>query len=334
VGYGATVRIVFAISRAASVDGTWTTVHLARLALDRGHSVRFVEPWDFEIDVEGRVIARAHAFDAPTSAEEIADALVLRQAARRYVDLEKIDILMLRASPLDLAVLTFAELVKERGVEVVNDPAGLLRVGHKGWLASLAGVPTAPTIVTRSRASAQVFYATQEDGVVVKPGRGSGGRLVSRVPPNAPEELEEAFDLAETSADGYVVVQRYLPDAEVGEKRLVWLDGAVVGGYLRRRAPGEFRHNLKQGGQAEPTDITASDRHIGHALAPHLLAAGVRLAGLDVLGQTVIEVNTLNPGGAFHADRLSGSGVGDLILDRLTDGGGGASPHLRVVPSP
>jgi len=328
------VRIVFAISRAASIDGTWTTVHLARLALERGHSVRFVEPWDFEIDVEGRVIARAHAFDSPTSAEDIAQALVSRRAPRRYVDLERIDLLLLRASPLDLAVLTFAEIAKERGVEVVNDPAGLLRVGHKGWLASLADVPTPPTVVTRSRASAQMFYAMQDVGVVVKPGRGSGGRMVSRVAPRDPEQLDEAFELARATSDGYVVVQRYVHDAEVGEKRLVWLDGAVVGGYLRRRAPGEFRHNLKQGGQPEPTDITETDRQIGDALAPHLLAAGVRLAGLDVLGHTVIEVNTLNPGGAFHTDRLSGSRVGELILDKLTDRGRDATPHLRVVPSP
>lgn len=312
------MRVVFAITRAASVDETWTTVHLARIALQRGGSVRFVEPWDFEVDPFGRVIARAHAFDAPATAEQLAEALVARRATRRYVELEAVDLLLLRAAPLDLAVLTFAELAKERGVAVINDPSGLLRVSHKGWLATLPDVPTPTSVVTRSRASCHVFYASQPDGVVVKPARGSGGRSVSRVGPGQLELLDEAFDLAREGSDGYVVIQRYLAEAEDGEKRLVWLDGEVVGGYLRRRAPGEFRHNLKRGGQAEPTDITEQDRRLGRAVAPHLLRAGVRIAGLDVIGGHLIEINALNPGGAFHADRLTGSRIGELILDRFT----------------
>jgi glutathione synthase len=318
------VRLVFTISRASSVDESWTTVHLARLALVRGDQVRFVEPWDFEVD-SGRVIARAHAFDAPTDAEEIARALASRRAVRRYVDLERVDVMFLRAAPLDDAVLTFGSLAKERGVSVINDPAGLQLVSHKGWLAALPDVRTPPALVTRSRASCHVFHQAQPNGVVVKPARGSGGRQVSHVVSGDAEGLDTAFAVAREGGDGYVVVQRYLPTAEDGEKRLVWLDGAVIGGYLRRRAPGEFRHNLKRGGLAEPTAITSEDRSLGAQLAPHLLEAGIRLAGLDVIGGQLIEVNALNPGGAFHTDRLTGSRLGELILDRLT---------ARRVPTP
>jgi glutathione synthase len=312
------VRIAFAITRASSVDETWTTVHLARAALERGDQVRFVEPWDFEIDAHGRVIARSHAFDEPTSADQIATALVNRRATRRYVDLERIDLLLLRAAPLDVSVLTFASLAKERGVSAVNDPDGLLRVSNKGWLASLPGVRTPPAVVTRSRASCHVFASSQPDGVVVKPARGSGGGRVSHVVQRDAESLDEAFEIAREGSDGYVVVQRYLREAERGEKRLVWLDGVVIGGYLRRRAPGEFRHNLKRGGLAEPTDITADDQALGAQIAPSLARAGVRLAGLDVIGSQLIEVNALNPGGAYHVDRLTGSKLGALIVDRLT----------------
>lgn len=312
------MRIVFAISRAASVDETWTTVHLARSALALGAQVRFVEPWDFEIDEDRRMIARAHAFDAPVPADQIAEQLASRSAVRRYVDLERVDVMLLRAAPFDDAVLTFGALAQEQGVRVVNDPSGLLRVSHKGWLATLRDVPTPPTVCTRSRASCHEFYHAQPDGVVVKPARGSGGRGVSFVEASDAEALDAAFEIGREGGDGYVVVQRYLPQADLGEKRLVWLDGAILGGYLRRRAPGEFRHNLKRGGLAEPTAITAEDRAIGAAIAPHLARAGVRLAGLDVIGGHVIEVNALNPGGAFHTDRLTGSRLAEIIVERLT----------------
>jgi glutathione synthase len=294
--------------------------------------VRFVEPWDFEVDPTRRLIARAHAFDVPVPADRLAEQLASRSAVRRYVELDRADLLLLRAAPFDATVLTFGAIAQERGVRVVNDPSGLLRVSHKGWLATLQDVPTPPTLCTRSRASCHEFYSMQPDGVIVKPARGSGGRAVSFVGPGASEAMDHAFELARIEDDAYVVVQRYLPEAELGEKRLVWLDGAILGGYLRRRAPGEFRHNLKRGGLAEPTAITADDRALGAAIAPHLERAGVRLAGLDVIGAQVIEVNALNPGGAFHTDRLTGSHLADLIVERLTGGRPNAVTSNVVAP--
>lgn len=316
------MKVAFAITRAASVDDTWTTVHLAVAALARGWQVRFVEPWDFEIDPTGALVARAHAFDRPTDAATLARRLASREAPRRFVDLRGVDLLLLRASPLDNALLTFAMIAQSLGVRVVNDPAGLVRVSHKGWLASIPGAPTPPSLVTRSRAAAQLFYDRQRGPVVAKPARGSGGRGVSLVPRRRPDALDEAFDLAQRAGDGYVVVQAYLPEAEHGEKRLVWLDGEVLGGYLRQRATGEFRHNLKRGGQAVPTVVTEAERASVDKLSPALLEAGIRLAGLDVIGQHVIEVNALNPGGAFHTDRLSGTRLADTILTRLVEEAG------------
>jgi glutathione synthase len=314
------VKLGIAITRAASVDATWTTLHLARAALRRGWQVRFIEPWDFEVDRCGQPIARSYAFEPgfqTPGAEALADALANRTAVRRFVNLGTLDLLLLRAAPLDEALLTFARVAQERGVRVVNDPAGLVGASHKGWLAAHPELPIPPGVVTRSRASAHLFYAEQPDGVVVKPARGSGGRAVSRVAARRDEAMDAAFDEAGAVGDGYVVVQRYLPAAEAGEKRLVWVDGEILGGYLRRRAEGEFRHNLKRGGLAEATELTETDLALGARLVAPLRRAGIRIAGLDVIGEHLIEVNALNPGGAFHTDRLSGTNLADAILDRL-----------------
>src|SRR5690606_2562759 len=132
----------------------------------------------------------------------------------------------------------------------------------------------------------------------------------------------------------HVVVQVYLDEAEDGEKRLMWMDGEVLGGYLRRRAPGEFRHNLKQGGSAEPTAITTAELGVIARLTPHLRRAGLRIAGIDLIGRHVIEVNAANPGGAFHADRLHGSNVSGSIVERLERSVGTVPPpDVAWVPS-
>jgi glutathione synthase len=322
------MRIAIAITRAASVDETWTTVHLARAALSAGHSVRFVEPWDYEVDARGQLVARAHAFDPPViEAHELVAQLRNRRARRCYVDVAGVDLMLVRASPLDPTLLAFLQLAEERGVVVINEPRGMLAVAHKAWLQSRRDVPVPAGIVTRSHGTAIVFFRrTGTGGVVVKPARGSGGRAVSLVADGDLPGFDNAFRAATRVGDGYVVVQEYLAAADEGEKRIVWLDGESIGGYLRRRAPGEFRHNLKRGGVAEPTDVTAAERVAIAALTPHLLRAGIRLAGLDLIGEYVIEVNALNPGGTFHADRVSGSHLADTIIARLTAGAPEARP--------
>lgn len=320
VRLGSRLRIGIAIHRAPSLDASFTTVHLALAALRRGHVVRFIERQDFEIDPAGALLARAYVLDAPPSDVDALAALLARaDGPRRIIDVEDLDLLLLRVTPYDPAVLAFAGIARDRGVRVINDPDGAALVSSKAWLASQRDVPTPVTLVTRSAGTAAAFHAEQPDGVVVKPARGSGGRAVFRVHPGDPRALVHAFDEARATGDGYVVVQPYLPAAEHGEKRLLWLDGRIVGGYLRHRAPGEFRHNLKRGATAVSAEITDEDRSTVFRLSPRLLATGVRFAGLDVIGGLITEVNALNPGGTVHADRLSGSRLADLVIASLAE---------------
>ena len=301
------------------MEATYTTIHIADAALRRGHKVRFVEPWDFEMDVMGRLIARAHAINEPVPDRvDLVRLLSQRRASRRYVEVSQVDVLLLRVNPMDPAVLAFAQLAQRSGVPVHNDPNSLLFTGHKAYLASLSSVPTPRTLVTRSRATARLFAAELRAGLVVKPARSSGGRGVSLVrSPRQQNKVDEAFDLARLHGDGYVVIQEYLPEAEHGEKRLVWLDGELIGGYLRSRAPGEFRHNLTRGGNPRPCAITETDQALVRRVSPFLLREGVWLAGLDVIGDKILEVNTLNPGGVHYGDTLNGTDMAGRIVSRL-----------------
>lgn len=321
------MRIGMIITRAAALDVTWTTIALACAALELGHDVRIIERSDLEIDTSGRLVARAHAFEPPAlSPERIAQDLRQRLSRRCFVDLERLDLVMLRSAPLSPDLLTFAQIARDRGVRIVNDPDGLARVSNKAWLASLRGVPMPATLVTRSAGAASVFYRAQRTGVIVKPSRGSGGRDVERIPPGQGSRFEAAF-MACRRSDAHVVVQAYLRAAERGEKRLLWLDGQILGGYLRSRAPGEFRHNLKRGGLASPAKVTAEECALLEPLREPLIRAGIRFAGLDLIGRHLVEVNAVNPGGTFHTDRLSGSTHARTVVAALA---GPAKPQ----PSP
>jgi len=326
------MRIAILVNNVELVESTWTTLHLAWRALQEGHSVRFLEPRDYEVTSSGQLVARAYvAEDAPPSREALRADLVSRALPRRYLTVDRCDLLLLRVNPLTEATLNLALLAQERGVPVVNDPTGVARTRAKAWLAGLSGVPRPTTLVTQSRASARLFAGNLEQPVVVKPSMSSGGRAVSLVPCNRPDALDEAMDRAQAASPGPAIIQAYVPEAELGEKRLLWVDGEILGGYLRRRVAGEFRHNLRCGSEPAPCTISGVDRAIGRALRPHLERNGIRIAGLDVIGELLVEVNTLNPGGVHNAEALGepveagAPSIGARIVRALL------APHLSSV---
>ena len=224
----------------------------------------------------------------------------------------------MRVNPLSLAAEQFCLLAQEQGVHVVNDPAGAARTRAKAWLASLpADVPRPRTLVTGSRSAARNSRCGRFT-VVVKPASGSGGRGVSLVPTRRHDILERSLSTAAARGVTHVVLQEYLSEARDGEKRIVWVDGVLLGAYQRQRADGDFRHNLKQGARPTPCTVDAADQAINAAISPHLVRNGIRIAGLDVIGGRLVEVNTLNPGGVHWADSLGEKPTG-WIAGRPSD---------------
>lgn len=318
------MRLAVLVSSTASAAPTHTTVHLLAAALARGAAVRVVEPWDLEIDERGRLQLRAFVLDGhPPDREALVATLRGHTAPRRTVDALSHDALLLRVNPIDTAVLAFAQLAARAGLRVLNHPDALLRTTHKSWLAALpAEVPRPRSLVTRSRASVDRFASTCPTGVILKPARACGGKGVGWVHPGDHAAIEGCFAAALAAGDGWVVAQEYLREAEAGEKRLLWLAGVgVLGGYLRERAPGDFRHNLKVGGQPAPCTVTDADRAALAALGPHLEREGVWFAGVDVIGGRIVEVNVLNPGGAHYTTLLGGVDVGERLVASLAGAG-------------
>ena len=302
------MQIGMLISSAAVIRPTWTTAHLAHAALLAGHTVRFIEPHDMEVTTHGRLVTRAHVLDHPMdSPTDVALQLSGLNLTRRFVEIPGLDILFMRANPLTPAVLNLALMAQEWGVRVVNDPTGIARTRSKTWLAALGDVPRPATLITSDGDSARLFAEGQPDGVVVKPAMGSGGRGVRRVSDSS--KVARAVAEVMRIQPGPTVVQGYLPEADSGEKRVFWVDGQIVGGYLRKRAPGAFHHNLQRGGQPQATEISESDKKICDAIGPHLKRNGIAIAGLDIIGSALVECNTLNPGGVHYAESFRSEGT-------------------------
>ncbi|MER6797799.1 glutathione synthase, partial [Amycolatopsis mediterranei] len=94
------------------------------------------------------------------------------------------------------------------------------------------------------------------------------------------------------------------------------VDGEPVAALRRTAQAPDFRCNMAVGASAAAAPLTARDREICVALQTELLARGIAFAGVDVIGDRLIEVNVTSPTGLREADDGSGA-VADDVLRRL-----------------
>jgi glutathione synthase len=87
-----------------------------------------------------------------------------------------------------------------------------------------------------------------------------------------------------------------LPGIAQGDKRVLLIGGKPVPFCLARIPQGgEVRGNLAAGGKGVAQPISARDREIAETLGPILFARGLMLVGLDIIGESLTEINVTSP---------------------------------------
>lgn len=226
--------------------------------------------------------------------------------ADRTAPLVELDVLFLRKDPpVDVEFLHATQLVDLGGGPlVINDPSGLRAANEKLFAMRYPELIPA-TLVTRDRHQIQSFIDRHGGVAVLKPLDGCGGAGVFKARGVDDPRL----------GDGMWMVQEFLPEVEIGDKRVIVLDGEPVGAILRVPPAGAFLANLAAGGKATRSPVDARDREICARLAPDLRQLGLFLAGIDVIGGRLTEVNVTSPTGLVEIEALGGGNVAALIVD-------------------
>jgi len=221
-----------------------------------------------------------------------------------------VDVVLMRIDPpVDARYLHttyLLDLVGASGVRVVNRPEGI-RALHEKIVALHFPALCPETLVTADPREVREFVG-RVGAVVVKPVDGTDAWLL--------RDDATATALAESATGAgrrHVIAQQYLPAVGHGNKRLFLLDGEIVGAVLRRPTEDDFRI----GPPVALAEIDEDDRAIVASLAPLLARHGIAVAGLDVIGGRLIEVNVTCPGGMHKTDALLGTDLSGAIMRRL-----------------
>ena len=114
------------------------------------------------------------------------------------------------------------------------------------------------------------------------------------------------------------MAQRYVPEIVKGDKRILVIAGKPVPFVLARIPQGqEIRGNLAAGGKGVAQPISARDREIAEHIGPILAKRGLLLVGLDVIGDSLTEINVTSPTCFQEITEQSGFDVAGTFIDAL-----------------
>jgi glutathione synthase len=261
--------------------------------------------------------------------EEFFATLKSEKMETEAIDIAEVDVLMLRNDPsidaetpwaMEVGVLFGREAVK-RGVIVLNDPDSLGRAINKLYFQGFPIEARAETLITKHEADIKAFAKEHQGNIILKPLQGSGGSGVFKLEASQKTNLNQIIEAI--GRDGYVIAQAYVPAAKKGDIRLFLMNGhplKIGGKYaaLRRVAsPDDIRSNIHAGGKAEAVEIGETELRVAELIRPKLVADGMFLVGIDIVGDKILEVNVFSPGNLASCSRLAGVDFSVPIVEAI-----------------
>ncbi|MCO6475043.1 MAG: glutathione synthetase [Phaeodactylibacter sp.] len=207
---------------------------------------------------------------------------------------------------------------------IFNRPSGVEETSNKAFLANFPEL--CPPVQLCQDVDA-IWDFQERFPIVLKPLENYGGRGVVKVENGFIYDndrkipfqdylpaLEEQF-----RAGGYLGM-KFLKNVHQGDKRIIVVNGVVVGAVLRLPPKGAWLCNAAQGGRAAKAAADAREMEMARKLSEALLPRGIAMFGMDTLVEddgrrALSEVNTLSIGGIKPLEDLTG----EPLVKRATD---------------
>ncbi len=223
------------------------------------------------------------------------------------------DVIFMRCNPpLDLLMLNFLDSVRG-DTFIMNDIDGLRIANNKLYTASFQDIAKdyiPATHVSKNREYLQqVIEESDQEKMILKPLDGYGGQGVIVVEKSARANLRSLLDFYIGGKEGvggnYVILQDYVEGAENGDVRILMLNGEPIGAMRRIPAKGDVRSNVHAGGTVVKHVLSKEEKEMCSQIGPKLVRDGLYFAGVDVIGDKLLEVNVMSPGGITRINRLN-----------------------------
>jgi glutathione synthase len=314
-----------------------TTSHLIYECAQREHEIFFLESHDLYIK-SNRIRARMKQLTAPPglSKEESWRRFIqdIHQEKRIFEDIIELDAMFTRKNPpMNFRTIDFLQFVKD-DVFIINDIQGQIRASSKLYMLNFPEI-IPETHVSRDPLRLRRIIEEFGGDMIMKPALGFRGTGVIKLSNRDPDNLNSLLSFYVDSTKRYedrnpVIVQEYLEEARSGDVRILLINGEILTAIRRVPCDGEFRANLSVGARAELHQVNAIDEHICASIRDRLIQDGLYFVAIDIIGDKLIEINCISPGGIPYAnrvyDRQFEKGVIDFVERKVKERQGELKP--------
>ena len=289
-----------------------TTFILGLEAIKRGFEVFFYRPSDL-IYKKNSVYANTKILNLSLkNGKEI-----FSYGTVRIEKLSSFDVILMRQDPpFNMSYITATHMLEKISSQtlILNNPFYVRNSPEKIFVTEFSNFMP-ETLITRAP-NEIVKFKKKNKNIIIKPLYGNGGEGVFYVKDND-SNFNVILENFLNKNDEQFIIQSYIPEVKKGDKRIILIDGEVVGAINRIPAKNENRSNMHVGGKPSKTSLNKNDKLICEAISSHLKAKGLFFVGIDVIGNYLTEINVTSPTGIREINKLNKTKIEKIFWDKV-----------------
>lgn len=282
-------------------------------AQKRGWEIHYMEQEDLFIN-EGRAYAHTknlQVFDNKDKYFELSE--------KKLHALAELDVILMRKDPpfnMNFIYTTYIlELAEKAGVRVVNRPQSLRDCNEKIFATHFPQC-CVPTLVSQNRQQFIDFLAAN-NVAIMKPLDGMGGESIFKIEHEG-SNTEVIIETLTHRGTRPTMIQGFIPDVKLGDKRILMIGGKPVPFGLARIPQGyDIRGNLAAGGRGEVQALTDKELWICEQISQTLIDKGLDFVGIDVIGGYLTEINVTSPTCIREIDNDANTDIAGDLMDYI-----------------
>tara|TARA_B100001248_G_scaffold215905_1_gene170738 strand:+ start:399 stop:1352 length:954 start_codon:yes stop_codon:yes gene_type:complete len=288
-----------------------TTFILGHEALKRGYEVYFYSVNDLTYK-NGFVYANTKILD-----------LAFRNGNEKFfygkekvLKLSYFDVVLMRQDPpFNMSYITATHLLEKvlSQTLVLNNPFHVRNAPEKIFVTEFSKFMP-KTIISRDPYEI-IKFRKENKNIIIKPLYGNGGEGVFYIREND-TNFNVILESFLKSNEEQFITQSYIPEVKRGDKRIILIDGEVVGAINRIPARNENRSNMHVGGKPVKTSLNKNDKLICEAISPYLKNKGLFFVGIDVIGNYLTEINVTSPTGIREINQINKTKIEKIFWDK------------------
>lgn len=270
----------------ALIPGHDSTMAMMREAIKLGIEVYQAEM--NSIYVDGNIL-----FVQACQIQLIDTKIIKSETTKKFnlIENKELVVWMRKDPPVDQSYIIACQLLRLANCTVVNNPNTLMSCDEK--LLALEFPQYIPETNISCNVQQIKELVAKKGKLIAKPIGGKAGEGIV-VLKQDDKNKSSLIELLTERGTRKIIVQEYLPEAEIGDKRIFLLNGKPIGALLRVPS-GDYRANMAAGGNVAKTTITPYEYEMCEALTPRLLELGLSIVGIDVIGNKLTEINITSP---------------------------------------